>query len=122
MEMKDPKFINGIVINGVFHEVVYSSHTGCETCSLYEQCHEFNYDRICHIFAGDGSFLDRGIGGYYVPKQTTAPANGIEELQDLIKKNKEMSDKLTVISTVFALYCLSSKETLSRQGKKLLYS
>ena len=94
MEMKDPKFINGIVINGVFHEVVYSSHTGCETCSLYEQCHEFNYDRICHIFAGDGSFLDRGIGGYYVPKQTTAPANGIEELQDLIKKNKEMSDKL----------------------------
>lgn len=96
METKDPKFINGIVINGVFHELVYSSHTSCDTCSLSEQCHKFisSNDCLCHIFAGDGSFLDRGIGGYYVPKQTTAPASRIDELQDLIKKNKEMSDKL----------------------------
>lgn len=95
METKDTKYINGIIIDGVFHEVVYSSHTNCDTCSLHDKCHEiFSYhNSICELFGG-GSFLDRGIGGYYVPKQTTAPANGINELQDLIKKNKEMSDKL----------------------------
>ena len=96
METKDPKFINGIIIDGVFHELVHSSHTGCETCSLHDKCHElFSFrDNICQIFQCGGSFLDRGIGGYYVPKQTIAPANGINELQDLIRKNKEMSDKL----------------------------
>lgn len=95
METKDPKFINGIIIDGVFHELVHNSHTGCDTCSLHDQCHElFSYrDSICQLFPG-GSFLDRGIGGYYVPKQTTVPANGIDELRDLIKKNKEMTEKL----------------------------
>ena len=93
METKDPKFINGIVIDGVFYEYV-STENKCEQCGLKSKCDEIGND-LCEVFTNRlGYFINRGIGGYYVPKQTTAPANGIDELQDLIKKNKEMSDKL----------------------------
>lgn len=91
--MKMKKFINGIVIDGVFYEYV-NTENDCQQCGLKSKCDRIGND-LCEVFPQRlGYFINRGIGGYYVPKQTTAPANGIDELQDLIKKNKEMSDKL----------------------------
>lgn len=42
---------NGIIIDGVLHELVRTEDNDCKECSLYDVCnsHLFIYDKLCDI-------------------------------------------------------------------------
>lgn len=57
---------NGIIIDGVLHELVreeYENTMGCSNCSLHNTCRKYSiHDRLCDI-NGDGddyNFVNRG--------------------------------------------------------------
>lgn len=72
--------MDGIVINGIFHEAKYSQedeYDTCNKCSLYGDCDSISY-YPCHIF-NDGNTIFEKI-------------EEIEALGGLVKPNKIMNE------------------------------
>jgi len=56
---------NGIIINGVLHELVRTEDNNCNECSLCDVCYttKFDYDKLCDIKFTAGiryRFINRG--------------------------------------------------------------
>lgn len=53
--------INGIIINGVLHELIVSNKNDCDGCSLEHLCEkEFGITRLCWVNSPNNEFRCRG--------------------------------------------------------------
>lgn len=55
---------NGIIIDGVLHDLIRTEYNDCKTCSLYSVCYEnLPCDKLCNIKAQKGisyKFVNQG--------------------------------------------------------------
>lgn len=55
---------NGIIIDGVLHDLIRTEYHDCKTCSLYSVCYKkLPFDKLCDIKAQKGisyKFVNQG--------------------------------------------------------------